>query len=128
MKYISVLFSIFIIAVIVLADNGSLPHFIKVIYDFPNGDKVGHFILYGLLDFFITRAFLSSRPSKPIGWVTLSVGLTLVLLIGLEEFSQKFFTNRTFDLIDLSASYLGLLVGGWVAYKIRKDPKGFKNL
>jgi len=120
MKYISVLFFIFIIAVIVLADNGNIPHFIKAIYDFPNGDKVGHFILYGLLDFFITRAFLSSPLSKPRGWMTLSIGLILGLFIALEEWSQKLFSTRTFDLIDLSAGYLGLLVGGWAAYKIKR--------
>jgi len=125
MKYISALFFIFIIAVIVLADTGSLPRSIRAIYDFPNGDKLGHFILYGLLDFFLTRAFLSSFPSRPRSWVTLSVGLTLALFITAEEFSQKFFPSRTFGLVDLSASFLGVVFGGWVAYKIEKDPKGF---
>jgi len=119
MKYISVLFFIFIIAVIVLADNGSLPHFLRTVYDFQNGDKVGHFILFGILNFFITSAFLSSRLSRPRIWVTLSVGLTLALFIGIEEWSQKLFSTRMFDLIDLSASYLGLLVGGWVADKTK---------
>lgn len=120
MKYIAVLFSIFIIAVVVLADTGNLPHSIRVIYDFPNGDKLGHFILFGLLDFFLTRAFLYSFLSRPRGWVTLSIGLILALFIGLEEFSQKFFANRTFDLIDLFASYLGVVVGGWAALRLKK--------
>jgi polysaccharide biosynthesis protein VpsQ len=123
MKYISVLFFIFIITIIILADNGSLPRSIRAIYDFPNGDKLGHFILYGLLSFFITRTFLSSFPSKSRSQVMLSIGLTLALLIALEEFSQKFFSARTFDLVDLLASYLGLLVGGWAAYKIKISPK-----
>ena len=121
MKYISALFLIFIIAVIVLADNGSLPHFIRAIYDFPNGDKVGHFILFGLLSFFITRAFLSSFPSKPRGWVALSIGLTLALLIALEEFSQKFFSTRTFDLVDLLASYAGVATFAFLAVYWRKS-------
>ena len=125
MKYISALFFIFIIAVIVLADTGSMPRSIRAIYDFPYGDKLGHFILYGLLDFFLTRAFLSSFPSCPRSWVTLSVGLTLAVFITAEEFSQKFFPARTFGLVDLSASFFGVVVGGWVAYKIKRDPKGF---
>jgi VanZ family protein len=120
MKYISVLFFIFIILVIVLADNGSLPHFFTAIYDFPYGDKLGHFILYGLLDFFITLAFLSSRLSKSRIWVTVSIGLILAGLIALEEYSQRFFPTRTFDRVDLSASYLGLLVGGWMAFNLKK--------
>lgn len=120
MKYISVLFLAFIIAIIILADNGSLPPFIRAIYDFENGDKLGHFILYGLLTFFVTYTFLSALPSKSRSWVTLSVGLTLALAIALEEYSQRYFPSRTFDLVDLMASYLGVIVGGWAAYKLKK--------
>jgi VanZ family protein len=115
MKYISVLFLIFIIAVIVLADNGSLPHSIRAIYDFPNGDKLGHFILFGLLNFFLTRTFLSSFPSQPRGWVTLSIGLTLALFIALEEWSQQFFFTRTFDFVDLFFSYAGIVTFAFLA-------------
>jgi VanZ family protein len=120
MKYISALFFIFVIAVIILADYGSLPHSLRALYDFPNGDKVGHFILFGLLDFFLTRAFLSSFPSKPPGWVTLSIGLILALFLALEEWSQRFFSTRTFDPVDLLASYLGLIVGGYTVWRIKK--------
>lgn len=125
MKYISLLFLIFIILVIVLADNGSIPPFIRALYDFQNGDKLGHFILLGLLNFFLTRAFLSAHPSKSRNWVTLSVGLILALGITLEEWSQQFFFTRTFDLIDLLASLLGVLVGGWMALKIKKTSRRF---
>ncbi len=117
MRYFAALFLAFIIGLIVLADADLLPDFINAIYDFPNGDKVGHFVLYGLLNFFITRAFLSSLPTRRGGWVTLSVGLILALFVALEEFSQIFFVARTFSLLDLTASLLGIIVGGWVAYK-----------
>ncbi len=120
MKHISILFTIFIIVIIILADNGNIPPFIRSIYDFENGDKLGHFILYGLLTFFITRTFFSALPSKSRSWVTLSIGLILALGIALEEFSQQYFSARTFDLIDLLASFLGVLVGGWVAFKLKK--------
>ncbi len=117
MRYFAALFLAFIIGLIVLADADLLPDFINAIYDFPNGDKVGHFVLYGLLNFFITRAFLSSLPTRRGGWVTLSVGLILALFVALEELSQMFFSARTFSLLDLTASLLGIIVGGWVAYK-----------
>jgi len=120
MKYISVLFLVFMIMVIVLADRGSLPHSIRAFYNFQNGDKLGHFILYGLLNFFFTRAFLSARLSQTRSRVTLSVGLTLALLIALEEWSQRYFSTRTFDLVDLTASFLGLIVGGWAAWRIKR--------
>jgi len=109
MKYIAVVFFVFVIAVIVLADHGSLPHSVRALYDFPNGDKVGHFFLFGVLTFFLTRAFLSSFPSKPRGWVALSIGLILALFIALEEWSQQLFPTRTFDLLDLLASYAGIV-------------------
>ena len=117
MRYFAALFLAFIIGLIVLADADLLPDFINAIYDFPNGDKVGHFVLYGLLNFFITRAFLSSLPSRRGSWVTLSVGLILALFVALEELSQMFFSARTFSLLDLTASLLGIIVGGWVANK-----------
>ena len=117
MRYFAALFLAFIIGLIVLADADLLPDFINAIYDFPNGDKVGHFVLYGLLNFFITRAFLSSLPTRRGGLATLSVGLILALFVALEELSQMFFSARTFSLLDLTASLLGIIVGGWVAYK-----------
>ena len=120
MKYFSALFLVFIIGVVILADADLLPDFIHALYAFPNGDKVGHFILYGLLNFFITRAFLSSLPTRRGGWVTLSVGLILALFVALEELSQMFFSARTFSLLDLLASSLGIIVGGWVAYNIKR--------
>ncbi len=116
MKYAAVLFTIFIILVIILADRGQLGP-VYFIYDFPYGDKAGHFILYGLLNFFLTFALIRPLQSFDRKLVALSIGLILAVLIGAEEYSQKFFSNRTFDLIDLMASYIGLVVGGWVALK-----------
>jgi len=117
MKYISTLFLIFIIVVIVLADTGNLPPSIRALYRFPNGDKVGHFILFGLLNFFIIRAFLSSLPTRSRSGVTVSISLILALLIAFEEWSQQYFSARTFDLVDLLASYIGLVIGAWSALK-----------
>ncbi len=119
MKYISALFLIFIIAVIILADGGNLPPSIRLLYRFPHGDKAGHFILFGLLDFFLIRTFLSSFPNRPRVWVAVSTSLILALFIALEEWSQQYFSARTYDLFDLLASYLGLAIGGWAAWKWR---------
>ena len=120
MKYFAIFFSLFIIAIIILADRNAFPPYIRAIYDFPNGDKVGHFILFGLLNFFIIRAFLSSPRTADPKRVALSVSLILALLIGAEEWSQRYFSVRTVDLVDLTASYLGLIVGSWIALRIKK--------
>ena len=116
-KYLAILFTLFIIAVIILADKDAIPPFIRALYDFPYGDKLGHFILYGLLSLILTLTFLRALPNRDPERVTLSVGLILALAITAEEYSQQYFSARTFDLVDLTASYLGLIVGGWIALK-----------
>lgn len=120
MKAFSVIFLAFILVVIVLADVGELPLLIRALYRFPYGDKVGHFILFGLLNFFLTQAFLSSKSNPRRKWVAVSIGLLLALFIAIEEWSQQFFLTRTFDLFDLVAGWLGLVIGGGVAWKIKK--------
>ena len=45
--------------------------------------------------------------------------LILVLLIGVEEYSQQFFARRTFDLVDLAFSYLGVIFFSWLAIKTK---------
>ncbi|MCC6985798.1 MAG: VanZ family protein [Anaerolineales bacterium] len=119
MKYAAIAFSIFILVVIILADRDAIPPFIRALYDFPYGDKLGHFILYGLLNFFLTRAFLP-RFALNRKLIALSVGLTLALIVAAEEFSQQFFSARTFDLVDLAARYVGVFAGGWAAWKFKK--------
>lgn len=119
MKWLTVLFIVFIIVVIVLANNGKLGS-LHFIYDFPNGDKAGHFILFGilafLLDLTVFQAFLHADPKR----VAVTIGLILAILIGLEEFSQKFIPARTFSLFDLFASYAGVIFFSWLALKIKK--------
>ncbi len=119
MKYIAVLFFIFIVVIVILADTGNFPHFVSALYDFPNGDRLGHFILFGLLNFFITRAVLAALPSRPPIWVAISMGLIVALFVAAEEYSQIFFARRTADWVDLLAGYSGMLIGGYVALKIK---------
>lgn len=108
MKWIAGLFALFIILIIVMADAGVLAQYLGFLYAYPHGDKVGHFILYGILALLINLTLFRSRPDQRPSLLAVKCGLILALLIGLEEFSQRLFANRTFDLIDLSFSYLGV--------------------
>ena len=119
MKWLAILFTLFILLVIVLADAGVLADYVGFVYRFPFGDKAGHFILYGILTLLINLALFRSRPEQSRSLLAVRCGLTLALLIGLEEFSQQYFSNRTFDLVDLSFSYLGLVCFSWVALKTK---------
>ena len=118
-KWLAFAFSIFIIFVIVLADMGTLPGLIRGLYDFPNGDKLGHFILYGILSLLLNLAF-TLRPGVNLLRTILTVSLILALLIGLEEWSQSLFGSRTMDIVDLLASYAGVTVAALTAWWIRK--------
>jgi polysaccharide biosynthesis protein VpsQ len=115
-KRLAILFSLFIVGIILLADFGMLG-ILGVVNRIPHGDKVGHFLLYGVLTLLVELALIRSRPDLRPSLVALRVALILALLIGLEEFSQLYFPNRSFDLVDLAFSYLGVIFFSWVALK-----------
>ncbi|MFZ5855945.1 MAG: VanZ family protein [Chloroflexota bacterium] len=117
MKILTAFFALFIILVIVLADIDRLG-VLEVLYRFPYGDKVGHFILYGILTLLVNlTALRSSRFSDPKR-AALTATLILALLVAAEEFSQRYFANRTFSISDLLFGYAGMLLGMWLAWKI----------
>ncbi len=109
-KLLAFVYIAFLLAIAYWADTGSMPEVLKVIYRFPNGDRVAHFILYGLLAFLLNWAF-PVRGLRLFGRWRIPIG-SLVALAGaiLEEISQLFFVNRTADLVDLGCGMLGILV------------------
>lgn len=126
MKWITFLFALFIILIIVLANKGQLG-ILKLINRIPYADKAGHFILYGTLTFLIDLTLLRSLPFHPLTqlrmsprWVTVISGLILALLIGIEELSQQLFASRTVSFQDLLAGYLGVIFFSWLALRINK--------
>ena len=119
MKRLALFFTLFIILIIVLADAGILAHYVGFLYAFPFGDKAGHFILYGILALLTNLALFGSHPGQSRKLLAVKCGLMLALLIGLEEFSQQYFAKRTFDLVDLTFSYLGVLGFSWLAVKTK---------
>ncbi len=91
--------------------------FLRFINKIPHGDKIGHFVLYGILTLLVDLALFRSFPHLNRHLLVLRVALILALLIGLEEFSQQYFPSRSFDLVDLAFSYLGVIFFSWVALK-----------
>ena len=114
MKRLACAFGLFIVAIILLADLGMLD-ILGLVNRLPFGDKIGHFVLYGILTLLIDLTLFRSRRDLNPNLIVLRVALILALLIGLEEFSQQFFPNRSFDLIDLTFSYLGVIFFSWLA-------------
>ncbi len=82
----------------------------------PYLDKVLHFLLIGGASFLARRASDDARVlrSVPVGPAIVGV------LASIEECTQTLSTVRTFDLGDLFANLLGVVVFGWLAGPARK--------
>jgi polysaccharide biosynthesis protein VpsQ len=117
MKWLTFLFTLFIILIIIFADLGKLGVF-GIINQIPNGDKAGHFILYGILTLLLNLTFIRALPARNPKLIVATIGLILILIIGVEEYSQQFFDRRTYDLVDLTFSYLGVVCFSLVALKM----------
>ena len=111
------LFSLLIVAIILGANAGRLPRPVEQLTSFPGGDKAGHFLLFGILSFLLNKSALSLFSKQSPARLILIVSLLLAILIGLEEWSQSLFPERTMDLTDLLASYAGVTVFALLAHK-----------
>ena len=92
------------------ADQGVLPFFIRQLYMFSGGDKLGHFVLLAIASF-LANQLLCPRHFLVFGKVFFVGTLIVLIAITAEEISQVFIANRTFDLVDLFCSYLGIIAG-----------------
>ena len=120
MKYIAAILAAFVVAIVILADMKALPRFLVVLYNYPFGDKVGHFFLFGLLNFIMVLTAVRSPHTRSPKRIAISTSLIIAVVMLLEEMSQIFFPNRTLSIFDLLAGYLGLALGGWLACRLRK--------
>lgn len=115
LKWITILFALFILLIIILADVDGLG-FLGFLNRIPSGDKAGHFILFGTLSFLLNKSVLALLPKRKPVRLVLTVSLVLAILIGLEEWSQSLFPARTMSLTDLFAGYGGVFVFALLAY------------
>jgi VanZ family protein len=119
MKPAALLFGLFIVGIVILANMGRLG-ILGFVNRVPYGDKAGHFILYGILTLLIDLSYLRPHPeSNPI-LIVVRTALILAFVIGLEEYSQQFFPKRTPDWLDLTFSYLGVGFFSWLALHNRR--------
>lgn len=76
-----------------------------------------HFLLYLGLGFLAARVFLSSKEASLR--LLLAVFLVCMLYALSDEFHQEFVTGRGWELIDLVADAVGILVG--ISLKLKAD-------
>lgn len=92
-----------IATIIGLADTGHLHT--ALLRAVPFGDKIGHFVLFGLFGLLADVAL----RRRDVGRRAVPLGPALVLAAALvEELSQIFVATRTFDLVDFAADVLGV--------------------
>jgi len=119
MKWLTLLFILFMLGVVLLADLGSLPSPVAILYRYPNGDRVGHFFLFGILTFLVNSSF---PRQVQIARVNIFYGtLIIASLATLEEISQLFLSYRTFDLIDLTFTLMGIASADWLVRLLHKQ-------
>ncbi|MDJ0735759.1 MAG: VanZ family protein [Nostocaceae cyanobacterium] len=86
----------------------------------PFYDTIGHFVLIGLAAFFShlamnKRHFLFLNISLPLAPIL----VTIVTVI--EEFLQNLSPHRTFDLVDLTANFCGIILFTYLAERINTN-------
>ena len=114
------LFTCFIIWIIYLANTGDQSIFFTVVAHVPNGDKLGHVLLFGCLTFFAITG-LKFR-SVSLGKFRIYYGILAVsTFVIVEEFSQMFIPSRTFDFMDLLANMVGILVSSAICVLWRRS-------
>ncbi|MCO6450677.1 MAG: VanZ family protein [Caldilineales bacterium] len=119
MKVLTVLFVLFLAFVVLAADKGYAGQLFGVLYGFPGGDKVGHFLLMGTLSFLVNFT-LRARTIR-LGKVDILLGTLIVLaIVTLEEFTQILMDNRSFSLIDLTFDYAGIILFGYAAARLAR--------
>lgn len=102
-KILVVVYLLIFATIGILAYRHGLPAFLTT------NDKAGHVGLYGLATFLGHRA-LNRRHIKLGSWQMPLFPAVFSVLTTVDEFCQLLSPNRSFDLLDLAASFFGIVV------------------
>lgn len=81
--------------------------------DVPHGDKLGHFAAYALLAFWFCWLYPQPRTRLLYGAAWIAMGVAL-------EFAQGATGYRSFELADMAANSLGVLLGWGISATLRR--------
>lgn len=110
--------SLFACWLIYQKDLGISNSIINYVAAWPNGDKVGHFLLFGFLSFCAVFAtdFKKASTSRYVPMYLAS--LVVCALVTIEECSQLLFKTRSFEIADIMANILGVMTFSYAALGI----------
>jgi VanZ family protein len=99
----------FIIWIIYLANTAQNSVFFELVASIPFGDKLGHFLLFGLLT--LAANFVFKLKKITLFSINIYAGSVIVFFFALiEELSQHFIASRTLDANDFIADIIGIVV------------------
>jgi hypothetical protein len=114
-KRITILYILLILLIIAFANQGEYIDILRnLVGAIPYGDKWGHFFLMGLLAFFV-NLLMQCEKFKVSKFSFLKGSVLVFAIVTLEETSQIFIENRSFDWRDLAFDYMGIWVFGQLA-------------
>lgn len=116
---LTIFFAAFILIVVALANVGLVYEVFPFINSVPGQDKTGHFILMGIMAF-LANLSLRGRQVECCRIRFYLGSLVVLICVVAEEFSQLFMTARGFDLGDLAADLLGILILGNIGGRIKQ--------
>jgi VanZ family protein len=116
-KLLTGAYALVLCSVIFMADRDWCHASFALVKSVPGGDKLGHFLLIGTLAFALNVAY-GCPTVRLAGLRVLKCSLLLAVPVTLEEFSQIYFASRSFDLFDLLADFLGIMLFGEIARRI----------
>jgi len=119
-KLLTAVYVFLIAGIVVLADLKGTRYFMQFGRGVPYFDKLGHFLLMGILSFLVNLLFKAKTAS--FGKLRYLAGSLLVaIIVTVEELSQLFIIGRSFDPKDLLADFLGIFLFGELArFVVRK--------
>ena len=126
MKWITIVFIVFLITIVIVANLGLIPYLFPFIYQIPGGDKLGHFLLMGILSFLV-NSVLKTRKIRIYSISFLLGSLIVMAIVTIEEFSQIFLEFRAFSLIDLLFDYFGIVFFGYLAEYLQNRQPDHKS-
>lgn len=118
-KVISISFVLFIGYILYSANTGTMNSFFGQINQIPYGDKLAHMCLVGTLAFLL-NLLLNAKTFLFKGFNILVASFAVFCFMTIEEFSQIWIDNRTFDLLDLTANYIGIGIASWLIFRFFK--------
>ncbi len=119
---LSVLFSLFLGWIIFSASTGQSNLFFELVKRVPYGDKWGHLLLFGTLTFLVNLG-TNFRRVYLGGFRPYLGAIAVAVFVFIEECSQAYLPQRTFDLFDLFADALGIFLFSWLSYLIEMKTK-----